>query len=221
MVSTILDTSTELDDVPMPERLRMTYDEYVGWYDKEAGRRGEWVDGEVIVFMSTTFLHDEIVMFLGTLLNAILRRRRAGVVVGTTYELRTREGTAREPDLMVILTEHRDRITNQRLVGAADLVVEVISADSVSRDREVKFDEYEAVGIPEYWIVDPRRGSEAIDLFVLDERGEYVAAHPDADGRLHSTVVPGVWIDPAWLLADELPDPVDLVLRMIVDALGL
>lgn len=215
MVSTILNTSTDLDDVPPPERLRMTYDEYVDWYDRDAGRRGEWVDGEVIVFVSTTYRHERILIFIAAVLTNIVLRLRLGEVLGDEYELRTREGSTRLPDLKVILREHEERITDRRLVGAADVVFEIISPDSVNRDRHIKRDEYETAGIPEYWVIDPREGKESVELFVLDNDRRYVSMRPDAEGRYRSTVVPGFWVDPTWLSANELPDSIDLALEML------
>lgn len=201
-------------DAPQSEALRMTYDQYLAWYDREAGRRGEWVDGEVIRFVATTQRHERLATFLLTMLNIVLRRRGIGLIYGSGYELRTREGSAREPDLMVILNEHKDRATERRLLGAADLVVEVVSPDSVTRDRRDKVAEYAAAGIPEYWVVDPREGRESFELFVLGDDGYYLTVQPAADGRTHSSVLPGVWFDARWLTVAELPDEVELGLVM-------
>ena len=196
------------------EPLRMSYDEYRDWWDKEAGRRGEWVDGEVIVFMATSLRHARMVSFLVLLLGSYLGIRRTGEVIAQDFELRTREGAAREPDLIVVLNEHRHRFEENRLRGAADLVVEVISPDSVSRDRRDKLAEYAVAGIPEYWVVDPREGRASIELFVLEEDGYYTPAKPDRDGRLTSTILPGVWVDPTWAALEELPDGLRLGLSM-------
>ena len=54
-------------------------------------------------------------------------------------------------------TEHLDRLTDSHLSGPADLVVEIVSPDSLGRDRGDKFAEYEAASIPEYWLIDPVR----------------------------------------------------------------
>ncbi|MEJ7756097.1 MAG: Uma2 family endonuclease [Nocardioidaceae bacterium] len=43
------------------------------------------------------------------------------------------------------------------LDGAADLAIEIISPESIGRDRGEKFVEYEAAGIREYWLIDPER----------------------------------------------------------------
>lgn len=212
MIGTPRDTETT-----SPPSLRMTYDEYLAWYDKEAGRRGEWVDGEVFEFVTTSRRHQELTTFLIALLAVYLDLRPVGRLFSQTFELRTREGAAREPDILVVLNEHLDRVEDVRLRGAADLVVEIVSPDSVARDRRDKLAEYAAAGVPEYWLLDPREGKESCELFTLDPGGYYSAVVQDGVGRLRSTVLPGVWADPGWLLLEELPSVVRLGMEMAGD----
>jgi len=65
--------------------------------------------------------------------------------------------SGREPDLVFVKQEHADRIKPTFVEGPADLVVEIVSPDSVTRDYCDKVPEYEAAGIPKYWIIDPIR----------------------------------------------------------------
>ena len=216
MASRTVTAPIDIEDEVVLDTTPMSYEEYQAWYDE--GRRGEWVDGEVIPFMATSERHGRIHSILFGLLVAYLDLRRLGRVYTQTFELRSREGAAREPDILVVLNQHRDRIEEMRVRGAADLVVEIISPDSVTRDRKVKFDEYEAAGVPEYWIIDPRRAREAIDVYVLGADGAYAEAELDDEGRLRSVVLPGVWFDPAWLIGDELPAIVRLAMEMAGEA---
>jgi Uma2 family endonuclease len=62
-------------------------------------------------------------------------------------------GKFREPDVLFMLAEHRERRTEQYWNGA-DLVMEVVSEDR-SHDLVKKRSEYARGGIAEYWIVDP------------------------------------------------------------------
>ena len=112
---------------------------------------------------------------------------------------------ARLPDLLFVAREHLDRLERTRLAGPADLVVEVISDDSVARDQVEKFAQYAAAGVPEYWLVDPRPGQEWAKLYALTAAGRYDEVSSDEQGRLHSRVVPGFWLDPAWLWQDPPP----------------
>ena len=196
---------SDFEDEITVDTIPMSYDEYVAWCEQAEGNRGEWVDGEVIPFMPIAERHDRIVMFLYQVIGIYLELRGPGRVFGQEFELRSRTESAREPDMFVVLQRHLARLETMRFVGAADVVVEVISWDSVTRDRRVKHSEYEATGIPEYWLIDPREGHERIDVFRLNESGRYQGVEAMADGQLFSSVLPGVWLDPSWLVESELP----------------
>jgi Uma2 family endonuclease len=57
-----------------------------------------------------------------------------------------RDRAAREPDVMFIAAANQGRIEHRFLNGPADLVIEVVSDESVGRDRGEKFYEYEDAG---------------------------------------------------------------------------
>ena len=126
---------------------------------------------------------------------------------------------ARLPDLLFVAAAHLDRVTPQRLLGPADLVIELISPDSVGRDRTAKFQEYEAAGIPEYWLFDPRPGQQRSTFYRMTTRGRYEAVALDADGRYHSVVLPGFWLRPAWLWQEPLPNPVTALWEIAPEAI--
>ena len=189
---------------PQEQPLAMTYEEWLAWADDST--QSEWVDGKVTVFMPPTIRHARIVRFLYLLLGMYLEPRDLGEVLAAPVEMRIVPGrSSREPDLLFVARDHRDRIADKRVEGPADLVVELISDDSVTRDRVDKFREYEAAGIPEYWLLDPRPRQQRADFYQLTGAGTYRPVSPDADGRYHSVVVPGFWLRPDWLWQDPLP----------------
>lgn len=196
------------------QRLRMSYEEYLAWADEDV--RAEWVNGEVIVQMPPKPQHQRVVAFLLELIGLFTRLFRLGELLPALLEMRaTPDGPAREPDLLFVTRAHLDRVTDVRLSGPADLVVEVISDDSVARDRAEKFYEYQAAGIPEYWLIDPRPGSERVDFYVLDEKGRYRPVPVGPDGRYYSTVLPGFWFQVDWVLTPEKPDPLPALAQIV------
>jgi Uma2 family endonuclease len=204
---------------PVQERrLKMSYDEYLAWEDE--GAHGEWVNGEVIVFMPPTLLHQRLSGLLGTLLSTYARHLNLGLVLAAPVEMQLFPGrSSREPDLLFVAREHLDRLTPERLVGPADLVVEIVSDSSVGRDRGDKFYEYQEAGVPEYLIIDPRPGKQRVDFFRLTAEGTYLAILPDAAGRYHSLVLPGFWFDPEWLWQDPLPNALTVLGMIAPEAL--
>ena len=187
-------------------RLKMSYEEFLALPGEHA--HAEWMDGEVIQIMPPKIRHQDVVMFLASLMRFFVNFYRLGTVLPAPVEMKaTSDGPAREPDILFVRRENLARLTENRLQGPADLVVEVISNESVGRDRGDKFYEYQAAGIPEYWLFDPRPGLERADFWVLDETGRYRPVPIDAQGIYRSTVIPGFWLRVDWLWADELPDP--------------
>ena len=195
------------------EKLRMSYEEFLNWADEDV--HAEWVNGEVIVAMPAKEIHQNIVEFLYVMLNFFVRWFALGKVHTAPFEMRVlADGPAREPDLLFVANDHLERLTNDRLAGPADLIVEVISGDSVYRDRVDKFEEYEAGGVREYWIVDPRPGKQRADFWILDANGRYRAGEIK-DGIYRSTVLPGLWLRVEWLLAENLPDPLVALAQIV------
>ncbi|MDP9356347.1 MAG: Uma2 family endonuclease, partial [Chloroflexota bacterium] len=123
-------------------RLKMTYDEFLAWADEDI--HAEWVDGEVTVFVPPSIRHQDLVLFLGSLLSWYARALGLGRVMVAPFEMRLAPGQAsREPDLLFVARSHTDRLAPARLEGPADLVMELISDSSVARDRDDKFYEYQ------------------------------------------------------------------------------
>ena len=197
--------------------LRMTFEEFLAWIDEDT--RAEWVDGEVIEFMPTGKRHIRLVRFLITLIANYVELRGLGEVLVEPFQFWTRPGRAlRRPDVAVLLTAHMDRFTPAAMEGAPDLVVEVISEDSEDRDRDDKRREYAAAGVPEYWIVEGREGRDGVTFLALQDDGSYEELGPDAQGRLHSRVLTGFWLDPAWLAGENLPNLYTVLAAIATDA---
>ncbi|HEY8599050.1 MAG TPA: Uma2 family endonuclease [Thermomicrobiales bacterium] len=200
------------------QRLPMSYDEFLAWADEDV--HAEWANGEVIVFMPPSTKHQLVSGFLSTLLLLFARAFNLGEVLTAPIEMRAKpDGAAREPDILFLKTAHRERLTAQRLLGPADLVVEVVSSESVRRDRDDKFYEYEQAGITEYLIIDPRAGKERVDFYRLAEGGKYLAILPDREGRYHSTILPGFWFHPDWFWQEAMPDPLLTLAQIAPEAL--
>ena len=196
---------------PRVERRRISYEEWARW--SEEGVRSEWVAGEVVVFMPATPVHLRAIGLFYALLLWYIGKVPMGEVF--LFGLHVKFPiAAREPDVLFIARDNPARIEGARLFGIPDLVVEVISDDSVKRDTKEKFAEYEAAGIPEYWLFDPRPSQQWAKLYVLEEHGHYTELLPDEHGRLRSRVVRGFWLDPSWLGQAPSP-PLHVLLDML------
>ena len=111
--------------------------------------------------------------------------------------------SAREPDVMFLAKEHRERLRNTTLMAPADLGVEIVSPESVMRDTLTKLVEYQRDRIPEHWLIDPR--TRTTTFRQLDAEGTYRIVPPDQADIYHARAVPNFWLDTAWLWREPLP----------------
>ena len=209
------DSTTQGEVQSSPRTIRMSYDDYRIWAEDV---RAEWKDGEVITFMPPKKYHQRVVELLHTLVDLFVQLFQHGRVGIAPFEVRLGPGgPSREPDLFFAATSSFDRWTDERFEGGPDLVVEVISTDSVGRDRGDKFYEYQAAGVREYWIIDPRPGFERADFFILDPTGRFQPLLPDANGVIHSQVLPGFALRLEWLWQDPAPSALVLLRELARD----
>jgi Uma2 family endonuclease len=180
----------------------MSYDEFLAWSNDQTFV--EWVDGYVRPLGIVTLTHQDILLFLMTLISYHVEADDLGNVLQLPYQMRlNKPNSSRAPDLMFIAKARMGRIGHYYLDGPADLAIEIVSPESVVRDRGEKYAEYEMEGVGEYWIIDP--DTNRADFFVLGEDGRYERVHEDPDGIYRSTVLSGYWMNVNWLWQRPMP----------------
>lgn len=187
-------------DVQSVVPYRMTWEEFLSFGDDAT--RAEWIDGEVITMYSASTRHQEIIGFLQTIMRIFVETHNLGRVFSAPYAMKLeKERRGREPDLLFVSRERNHLIEPTFLNGAADLVVEVVSPESVGRDRGEKFVEYESAGVREYWLIDYER--KRAEFYELEENGLYRLAQ--TDDTFHSKVIEGFFVRENWFWQESLP----------------
>ena len=156
----------------------LTYDDFLKLPDD--GKRYEIIDGELYAAPAPTTKHQRVTLRLSMALDSHVRPQRLGeVFIAPTDVVLARDAIV-EPDILYISRARRHIITEPNVQGAPDLVVEVISPSSVTRDQETKRDLYAKYEVPHYWLVHPtERRVRAYDLG-KDRQYELVAeGHKD------------------------------------------
>jgi len=184
-----------------------TYADYLTWQFTELV---ELVRGKVMRRMSApTDQHQAVVGELHLAFGSYLRRQTCQVRVAP-YDVRLpQRGTTADqavytvvqPDICVICDP--SKIEPRGCLGAPDLIIEVLSPGTSTRDWKNKFDLYEEAGVGEYWIVAP--GDQNISVFVCDAgTGRYQLAGEYAQpGPVPCATLPGLALD--W--GDIFPEP--------------
>ena len=174
MLAQTISQTRVLEDLPggaavWPVQGAWRYEDYLCLPDD--GRRYEIIAAVLYVANAPTFDHQYTVFKLARYLGDFVEQHNWGTVIGAPFEVHLTE-TSRpvQPDLLFLNNEQLLAPGTQTFHGAPSLIIEVISPSSIRLDRQTKFDAYEAAGVAEYWLVDPK--ARSVEVYTLS-RGEY------------------------------------------------
>jgi Uma2 family endonuclease len=185
--------STALDQ-PTPSARHWRWEDLQRFDETE---RYEIYDGKLISMSpSPSLYHQRLVRKLSSFLLSFLQQHPIGELFYAPLDVVFSEDNTAQPDLLFISNENAG-IMKDRVFGAPDLAVEILSPSSIQRDRYGKLEQYERFGVKECWIIDP--ASRSIDMLTLRD-GRY-ALHTSAveKGVVSSLVPSGFTFDVAQL----------------------
>ncbi len=191
----------------------LTFAEFLQWYPED-GKRYELIDGE-IVEVRPAGKHEEIAGFLVKLFDREIERLGLPYFLPRTCCIKPHSDVdGYVPDAIVL---DRDRLPEEPLWSSAStvmrgssvrLVVEVVSTNWQD-DYAKKLEDYEAMGIGEYWIVDYRAlggrrfiGSPKLPTLTVCslQHGEYELERFCGDDAVRSRVFPELSLKAAAVL---------------------
>jgi Uma2 family endonuclease len=161
------------------------------------GRRYEVIGGELVVSPAPTTKHQRASIRLSRIFADYLERSGSGEVFAAPLDVVLGTHDIVQPDLVVVLEHHADRVTDAGIEGAPDIVIEITSPSSQRMDRIRKSATYATFGVAEYWIVDP--DTETILVQALVD-GRYQPGE-SREGAVRSVQLPDLFIDPKDLFA--------------------
>ena len=158
----------------------------------------EFNDGCIEVLPMPDALHQLLAWLLTTALNTLKIDGDVGVAIPAPFKLKGPNRKWREPDVSYLLPKNRHRYRRDWW-DYADLTIEIVSTDDPSRDYVTKRQEYAAMGVPEYWIIDPVK--QTIHVLVLTESAYREVQVAGAGEVAISRTVAGFQVDVAAILA--------------------
>lgn len=176
------------DWVPGPEQGSWTYDDYAVLPDD--GQRYEIVNGVLVMAPAPSPEHQDIVGMILYYLLIQVKFAGLGRVFTAPIDVDLGLKNVYQPDVIVVLNAHLNRVAAKKIVGAPDLVVEVASDSTAAMDRIAKYDVYAHAGVTEYWIVKPER--KTVEVFLLENRKYRSLGIFSGQQTLPSLVVPGL-----------------------------
>jgi Uma2 family endonuclease len=154
--------------------------------------KAEFINGEVLIHSPVKKEHTDAVGALYKVLDVFVRLAKIGYV-GYEKVMTALTRNDYEPDIVFFNAEKAAHFKKGHWkYPAPDLVVEVLSDSTESRDRGIKFQDYAAHNIEEYWIIDP--ADESVEQYFLTD-GLYKLHLKSDQGSIKSRAVPGFVID--------------------------
>ena len=161
--------------------------------------KAEFINGEIIVHSPVKLEHNLASSRLFNLLHNYVTIHQLGFV-GYEKLLIAMTRNDYEPDVCFFSKEESSHFTRkQTKFPAPDFIAEVLSPATEERDRGVKFEDYAAHGVREYWIIDP--DAETIEQYILEDH-EYTLLFKVHDGTLASQTIQG-FVIPVRAIFDE------------------
>ena len=131
---------------------RLTYQDYLNTPDDE---RYELINGELIMAPGPNMPHQDHQANLGGAMQVFVRQHRLGKVLFSDTDVVFSDTNVVKPDLLFISNERQHIVARANIQGAPDLVVEILSPSTSSRDWNEKRELYAKHGVKEYIVTDP------------------------------------------------------------------
>lgn len=171
------------------ERL-YTYDDYLKIDDDN---RYELIGGELILVPAPKTIHQRIIRRLIKYLGDFVDGNNMGEVLLAPTDVLLSEKEKPQPDIFFISKERLNIIKEQHIAGAPDLVIEILSPSTASRDRVEKSKMYYTHGVKEYWLVDPE--IETVEILTPGEKYWQIDGTYNNKATLHSPLLTGLEIN--------------------------
>ena len=131
----------------------------------------EIIGGEKFMSPAANLTHSDIIGRLYLFIGNYLMEKKCGYIYPDDVDVHFSDGSLYKPDLCVVLKSNEKILAGRKAIyGAPDMVVEVLSHSTRKKDLTIKKDTYEAQGVREYWIIDPR--AKSVTVYLLQD-GKY------------------------------------------------
>lgn len=155
--------------IPNPT-VKFTYQDYL---NTPEDKRYELIDGDLFMTPAPGELHQRVSILLGSKLFQFASENNLGRVYVAPFDVVLSDIDVVQPDLLFVSNERTGIITPDNVQGAPDLVVEILSPSTATRDTTFKRVLYSRHDVREYWMVDTEE--KAITVLLAGNEGLEVA----------------------------------------------
>jgi Uma2 family endonuclease len=176
----------------------------------------ELVKGVLIEKMAAQLPHEQRVVWLLGILSFYVSKRRLGTVLGSRTPVQIDAFGGRLPDVLFVSAEREQIVQKKAILGAPDLVIEIVSPNDRPSDLLALETDYRSIGVREIVFVDVPEHK----LLVLRQRENDYAVDTLLAGIFHSETVPGFHFDVEAIFSDPLPDRYDALTALLAEENG-
>ena len=172
----------------------------VSYYDilnLKDDKRYELIDGKKYLMSSPSVIHQEILGEIYSQIREYLKGKKCKVFVAPLDVKISGEKEDKkaynvvQPDIMVVCDSKKIKESN--ILGAPDMVIEILSNSTAGHDRILKLNLYQKYGVKEYWIVSPNEN--VITVFLLNEEKQYTVKAYYLDDKLKVNVLKDCYVN--------------------------
>jgi Uma2 family endonuclease len=159
----------------------------------EEGAPFQLINNELIMSPSPNSIHQAMVARLSRVMLNFLEDNNLGGYTAGSMDVVFDEDNVFQPDFLYITASREDEIVKNRIEGAPDLVIEILSPSNAYFDLNQKKSLYEKYGVKEYIIFDPI--AQTAELYSLKGSIYYLHQTARVSELLHSVILQGFSFD--------------------------
>jgi Uma2 family endonuclease len=159
----------------------------------EEGAPFQLINYDLIMSPSPLAIHQQILFALSETIVLYNISHREGQWMYSPMDVKFDNGNVLQPDILYVTENRKSEIIKERVEGAPDLVIEILSPSNAYYDLRQKKDLYEKYGVKEYIIVDPVQMNA--DLYALKDDKYYLHQKAEKTEVLYSLILPGLGFD--------------------------
>lgn len=159
----------------------------------EEGAPFQLINFDLVMSPSPLLIHQDILFQLSEIIVLYHIKERKGKWVYAPMDVKFDEGNVLQPDILYIAEERINEVAKDRVEGAPDLVIEILSPSNAYYDLRQKKDVYEKYGVKEYMIIDTVALNA--DLYALKDGIYYLHQRAQKNESLKSVILPGFILD--------------------------
>jgi Uma2 family endonuclease len=154
----------------------------------------ELINGIIFNRKTPSPIHQGISWHLSAAIGNNTKFDKIGEIFSAPIDVFFDDHNQTQPDL-IFISKERDFIIDKEwgIMGAPDLVVEIISPSSIKIDRFDKKDMYKQFAVKEYWLIDPK--NQTLELYLFEGDDYKLHQFLQEEGLINSTILTSLDLD--------------------------